>query len=287
MALALMCECLGRTFRSGSLTRAKGPNDPQAMAITAGISNVTTRVGEIRALIATRVGTSAQPATEVSGPVDPLVGFDPFGTAYQQALAGVSPGLSDPVRPGGFVDGSSGSTISDLRTASVGTSFATRRADATVSADRASMSAGSTVGQVGGYGPMPVPAQLVAYGNGTLPSSELESIGQGGHRLFTPAAEAWKQAVAAARVDGIDLRVTDSYRSYDEQVDLARRKGLYADGGLAAVPGTSNHGWGLAVDADVTGKAALQWLQDNGHRFGFVQAVPREPWHWEFRPAQA
>ncbi|MCU1367650.1 MAG: peptidase and DD-carboxypeptidase VanY/endolysin [Ilumatobacteraceae bacterium] len=257
------------------------------MAYTEGISNVTARVGEIRALIATRMGPSAPAATDGSGPVDPLVGFDPFGTAYQQALAAVNPGPSGPVQQGGFVDSSSSSTISGLRTASRGTAFATRRTDAAISADLATMSAGSTVGQIGGYGTMPVPAELAAYGNGTLPSSELESIGQGGHRLFKPAAEAWKHAVAAAKADGIDLTVTDSYRSYDEQVDLAQRKGLYADGGLAATPGTSNHGWGLAVDADVTEKAALQWLQDNGHRFGFVQAVPREPWHWEFRPAQA
>lgn len=252
----------------------------------AGISNVTARVGEIRALMSARAGTNASAAPDVAGPVDPLIGFDPFGTAYQQALAALTPVRSGPVQPGGFVDSSSGSSIGGLRTARVGAAFATRRDHASVGRV-ATLSGGNTVGQVGGYGPMPVPTELATYGNGTLPPSELESIGQGGHRLFKPAAEAWKQAVAAARVDGIDLTVTDSYRSYDQQVELAQRKGLYGDGGLAAVPGTSNHGWGLAVDADVRQKAALQWLQGNGHRFGFVQAVPREPWHWEFRPAQA
>ena len=65
------------------------------------------------------------------------------------------------------------------------------------------------------------------------------------------------------------------------------RKGLYSEGGYGAVPGTSNHGWGLAVDADVTDPATLTWLRTNAHRFGFVEAVPREPWHWEFRPTQA
>jgi LAS superfamily LD-carboxypeptidase LdcB len=97
----------------------------------------------------------------------------------------------------------------------------------------------------------------------------------------------WKAAVVAARADGIDLRVTDSYRTYDQQVDLAQRKGLYADGGLAAVPGTSNHGWGLAVDADITNPATMSWLRSNGYKYGFVEAVSREPWHWEFRPSQA
>ena len=134
---------------------------------------------------------------------------------------------------------------------------------------------------------MPVPTELAAYGNGQLPPVHWQSIGQGGHRLYAPAAAAWQSAVAAARADGIDLKVTDSYRSYDQQVDLADRKGLYKDGGLGATPGTSNHGWGLAVDVDVSDPATLAWMRTNGYRFGFVEAVPREPWHWEFRPQQA
>jgi hypothetical protein len=145
----------------------------------------------------------------------------------------------------------------------------------------------SSVGQVGGYGAISVPADLAAYGNGNIPAAALEPIGQDGHRLWAPAAESYKQLVAAAATDGIDLTVTDSYRSYDQQVELADRKGLYADGGLAAVPGTSNHGWGVAVDFNVNSPAALEWLKTNGHTYGFVEAVTREPWHWEFRPDQA
>lgn len=146
---------------------------------------------------------------------------------------------------------------------------------------------GASVGQIGGYGQMPVPEELRGYGNGQIPTSALTSIGQGGHKLWGPAAESWKQAVAAAAADGVELRVTDSYRSYAEQVDLAQRKGLYENGGLAAVPGTSNHGWGLAVDVDITDPATLDWIRANGYRFGFVEAVRREPWHWEYRPQQA
>ena len=86
---------------------------------------------------------------------------------------------------------------------------------------------------------------------------------------------------AAAARDGVLIGVTDSYRSYAAQVDLARRKGLYQNGGLAAVPGTSQHGWGLAVDVD-TNSRGTQWLRANAARFGFA-TIPREPWHWEFR----
>lgn len=146
---------------------------------------------------------------------------------------------------------------------------------------------GASVGQVGGYGKMPLPTELQSYANGQLPDGILEPIGQGSHRLWGPAADSWKEAVAAAAADGVDLKVTDSYRSYSEQVDLAQRKGLYENGGLAAVPGTSNHGWGLAVDVDITDPATLDWIRANGYRFGFVEAVRREPWHWEYRPQQA
>ncbi len=102
-----------------------------------------------------------------------------------------------------------------------------------------------------------------------------------------PAAQAWRACVEAARADGIDLTITDSYRTFDQQVDLVQRKGLYSNGGYGATPGTSNHGWGLAVDADVTAPQTLDWMRANAYKFGFVEAVPREPWHWEFRPQQA
>jgi LAS superfamily LD-carboxypeptidase LdcB len=109
-------------------------------------------------------------------------------------------------------------------------------------------------------------------------------VGIGGHRLFAPAAQNFVKMRAAARAAGVNLTITDSYRSYPQQVDLARRKGLYSQGGLAATPGKSNHGWGLAIDANVNSAATLRWLRNNAHRFGFYETVKREPWHWEFRP---
>jgi LAS superfamily LD-carboxypeptidase LdcB len=91
---------------------------------------------------------------------------------------------------------------------------------------------------------------------------------------------------ADAAAAGITIGITDSYRSYESQVELAGRKGLYSQGGLAATPGTSNHGWGLAVDLDLN-PAAQQWMRDNGWRYGFVEDTPREPWHWAYRPQGA
>lgn len=138
---------------------------------------------------------------------------------------------------------------------------------------------------VNGTGKVVVPEELKQYGNGRIPGAALELVGIKGHKLFTTAAQSFKAMRAAAAADGIDISITDSYRDYDEQVDLVRRKGLYSQGGLAARPGTSNHGWGMAVDMDVT-TAGLAWLRTNGAGYGWVEAVPREPWHWEFQPAR-
>lgn len=125
------------------------------------------------------------------------------------------------------------------------------------------------------------PAALQAFGNGRIPLEMLTPIGIGGHRLYAPAAQAFMAMRAAAAAEGIDVGITDSYRTYEQQVDLAARKGLYSEGGYAAVPGTSKHGWGMAIDIDVDA-AGQAWMRVNAGRFGFVENVPREPWHWEF-----
>lgn len=135
-------------------------------------------------------------------------------------------------------------------------------------------------------GPAGAPAELARYGNGQIPATAMTPIGQGGHRLWAPAAQAFQQMAAAAAQDGVAIRVSDSYRPFEEQVDLAERKGLYREGGLAAVPGTSNHGWGRALDVDTSG-GTVEWLRANAARFGFHEDVPREPWHWTYRPAEA
>lgn len=137
---------------------------------------------------------------------------------------------------------------------------------------------------IGGLTANGKPAELQKYGNGKIPSVALTSIGQGNHKLWDPAARAWNVMKAAAKADGIDLSVTDSYRSYEAQVDVANRKGLYSQGGLAAKPGTSDHGWGMAVDVNTNEPGAVEWLRANASRFGFIEDTPREPWHWVFEP---
>ncbi|WP_231839593.1 M15 family metallopeptidase [Blastococcus saxobsidens] len=70
------------------------------------------------------------------------------------------------------------------------------------------------------------------------------SLGSAGHVLRCDAAAAYRAMSAAyAAALGAPICITDSYRTYAGQVRLYGQKPA-----LAAVPGTSNHGWGLAVD---------------------------------------
>jgi len=127
-----------------------------------------------------------------------------------------------------------------------------------------------------------VPADLARYGNGRIPADALATVGSTGHRLWAPAAQAFEQLLAAARRDGVQIGITDSYRSYEAQVDVAARKGLYSQGGLAAVPGTSPHGWGLALDLGLSDRAQA-WMRSHAGQFGFEEDTPREPWHWVYK----
>jgi D-alanyl-D-alanine carboxypeptidase len=127
------------------------------------------------------------------------------------------------------------------------------------------------------------PADLAMYGNGTIPKEALSGIAGTGHRMWTPAARQFEQLSAAAARDGVSIGITDSYRTYESQVDLAERKGLYKNGGLAAVPGTSDHGWGRSLDLKLDGEA-LAWMRAHGATYGFKEDVPRESWHWTYYP---
>ena len=137
-------------------------------------------------------------------------------------------------------------------------------------------------GRPPGTRPVAVSSSSSEFENGRIPVDALTPVGDGDHRLAQPAATALVELRAAARRDGVTIGVTDSYRSYDAQVDVARRKGLYSQGGLAAQPGTSQHGWGLAVDLDLDARAQT-WMRTNAARFGFAEDTPREPWHWAYQ----
>ncbi len=138
----------------------------------------------------------------------------------------------------------------------------------------------------GSYGPLSPPNELVGYGNGQIPAHALAPVGATGHTLWAPAAEGLNSLIRDAAADGVVVGITDTYRPIADQHRLAGELGLYSEGGLAAVPGTSNHGWGVATDLDLDA-SALAWMRENAANYGFVEDVPREPWHWTYRPANA
>lgn len=151
--------------------------------------------------------------------------------------------------------------------------------------------------------PVKLPSDIKNADNGKLPATVLANVGDG--HLHTLAAQAWKAMVKAAKEDGIDLVPTskwDLYRPYSRQESLfltryqkenngskvtRQWKGTtwYLKKGMApaGVPGTSNHGWGLAVDVASASGKRLNWLLKNADSFGFSWEVKEganaEAWH--------
>jgi len=162
-------------------------------------------------------------------------------------------------------------------TTGTGGAFATALADAMGTQSSAGVAKSYSLNSKG------IPTELVGYGNGKIPAKALEKVGGTGHKLWAPAAESLTRMISDAKAQGVTIGITDSYRSFGEQVDVARRKGLYSQGGLAAKPGTSEHGWGMATDLDLNNKAQA-WMREHGEKYGFVENTPREPWHWAYKP---
>lgn len=149
----------------------------------------------------------------------------------------------------------------------------------------------------------------MAHINGQIPASALTPLSIGGHLLAVPARafEEWRrQAAKVGRVLTI-TSTADAYRvlALQERVFLQRYipqatgGGIYGDvrhykgvryvrrhGAAAAVPGTSNHGRGLAIDvanAGPFGGEFHDWLLATGPALGWSNTEGRsvgEPWHW-------
>lgn len=120
--------------------------------------------------------------------------------------------------------------------------------------------------------------------NGRLIASELSNIPGG--RLRHDAAVAWNDMRDyIGRRHGVWITPTgpnSSYRTYEAQLyfwDLYRS----GRGNVAAFPGTSNHGWGLAVD--VATQQMAYYIRAYGRKFGWSwdegQRVG-EWWHFRY-----
>lgn len=116
----------------------------------------------------------------------------------------------------------------------------------------------------------------------------------------TLAGETWRlrpEAAGALRALNAEYRSRfgEDIRPLETMRSLATQEHYYAlyqagRGNLAAVPGTSNHGWGLAADLayplDRTSTEQHKWLVNAAPAYGWWWAGRNfsqvEPWHFEY-----
>lgn len=125
------------------------------------------------------------------------------------------------------------------------------------------------------------------------------------HKIRKVAYDAFIDMWNAAHDENIYLIINSSFRPYSSQVSVydayKNTKGTtYADS-VAARPGYSEHQTGLSIDvfskentttANFKGSTAHVWLQNNAHRFGFIERYQEdkveitgfaaEAWHWRY-----
>ena len=152
--------------------------------------------------------------------------------------------------------------------------------------------------------------------NGQLPASDLAYIsGTNARVLASLVTQTNALRAAFAKRFNKPLSITDAYRIYSTQESMFRRR--YTTNynisakidrrwwsgtswwrrvgmGSSATPGTSNHGWGRAIDfgarVNILGSEEQEWMVTNAPRFGYVwpktfrKAPYLEPWHYEGSP---
>jgi hypothetical protein len=124
--------------------------------------------------------------------------------------------------------------------------------------------------------------------NGNLPASDLSPIPGG--RLRKDAAAAWlAMRRRIGKQNGVWICPTSPRTAYRPLADQQYFWNLFqaGKGALAARPGTSNHGWGIAVDLPTAAMQAA--VRECGHEFGWgirggrlTSDAPSEPWHATF-----
>lgn len=143
---------------------------------------------------------------------------------------------------------------------------------------------------------------------------ELKSIGSG-HQIDARAYDDFKAMIQASKQDGVTIYVTSSYRDMDKQITLYEKKtdsylqqgysledALSKAGQVVAVPGTSEHHLGLAIDVVSSEYRKLdekqentkgfQWMKAHSWEYGFILRYPNgstditgiiyEPWHFRY-----
>jgi len=152
-----------------------------------------------------------------------------------------------------------------------------------------------------GGGPSTVALACTVGGAGTVragPGGVPIRVCDAGRGVVVDVTIAGQVAAMMAAADSAGLHLSGGgFRPYAEQVELRRQHCGGSSYDISqqppgecspptALPGTSMHEWGLAVDWSNArsliashSDAAWQWLSSNTGRFGFAN-LPSEPWHW-------
>lgn len=137
--------------------------------------------------------------------------------------------------------------------------------------------------------------------NGRLSASDLKQVAPG-HFLAPEAADAYLEMKADYEAENVDaktgkpthtFKLSDSYRPYSVQYNkfdwnlyhkTGKMKKINTNGNIAmAYPGTSNHGWGKAID--LWPKHAQDWVRENGKKYGWSWDEGKaagEAWHFTY-----
>jgi len=129
--------------------------------------------------------------------------------------------------------------------------------------------------------------------NGDLPSNMLKKLKNHSTLLDVGAASMFDEMEKLhkkAKGTNFNAGGGSGYRTYERQweifdLDYCVKTGLSrkvnTDGKIpVAKPGTSNHGWGEAIDLDSNAK---EWISSNGSAFGWCWGEsPGEPWHFTY-----
>lgn len=229
-----------------------------------------------------RLRHPARHALPTTGQLNRFLGLAGCTTAALGAVAALT-----------LVGGPVAAEGSDVPLVPVAVEMGEREVAAPVRASRARSLAGDDVATAAD--PLPDCAHDVAHDhpNGQLPDEALCTLPpeHGDHKLRPDAARALlRLGQAYEEWFQEPFCFTDSYRSLGSQQALAARKP-----GLAAVPGTSEHGWGVAIDfgcgVESYDTPQHRWMIAHAGEFGWYQpdwakdgGAREEPWHWEYTP---
>jgi LAS superfamily LD-carboxypeptidase LdcB len=169
------------------------------------------------------------------------------------------------------------------------------------------MGAMASASQAGSSSALVAQLQAAGYENGRLPDEVLTVVSErpGYQCKVAKVGEAdlaWMALTIAAERDGVIIVGGWCYRTYEAQAAAWNSRRCYIPGNCdgdpyppTARPGTSMHGWGLAVDiwggSGLLGcsSSELLWLQLFAPGFGWVNPQwarcgqpGAEPWHWEY-----